>query len=209
MRTGRKRRTIFHRRAGPPHSKTLERMNTFPLAFTVLAVEVVDERRFVEFWSGRYPRKNERLYMANIGKPLTPKRLMTLFKWKNGGPIAEHKRMSIRRNYIESKPSPPPPQNRDAVLRFIQLPGGVIWRIFWLHCHLPEVFPIFDQHVYRAMHKLTAGRPAEPPTSNLGKALAYVDEYRSFHASFELAKRKQLDEALWSYGKYLKGENAL
>jgi hypothetical protein len=59
------------------------------------------------------------------------------------------------------------------------------------------------------MRKLISGLAGELPQSNTGKARAYVYEYLPFHATFTCKNKKQLDEALWSYGKYLKGENAL
>jgi hypothetical protein len=187
-------------------TRTLERVAA---SFPILSVLLVDKRRFVEFWSSRYPAKYEHTYQANIGKPLTERRLLRLFEWKNGGRSANHKKASIRRNYIEERPVPPRPNDTDSVLRFIQQPGGAIWRIFWLHCHSPTTYPIFDQHVYRAMRKLTSGTKGELPGSNLGKAAAYVTEYLPYHAWLAWPNKKQLDEALWSYGKYLKDGNAL
>jgi len=83
--------------------RTLERMNTNAPNFPVLEIKYVDERAFVEFWSARYPAVNEPIYQAYIGKPLTEKRLLELFRWKNNGPIAKHKLESIRRNYIENR----------------------------------------------------------------------------------------------------------
>ncbi|MHB8225186.1 hypothetical protein [Acidithiobacillus sp.] len=128
-------------------------MTTHLSTFPILAVQFVDEQRFVEFWSARYPTVNEPAYQSNIGKPLTEERLLRLFEWKNNGRIAKHKLDSIRRNYIEGKPVPPTLGDRSGLLTFIQKPGGAIWRIFWLHCHDPSSYPIFDQHVYRAVRE--------------------------------------------------------
>ncbi len=180
-----------------------------PASFPILAVQLVDEQRFIEFWSARYPAKSDPVYQASIGKPLTEKRLLHLFEWKNGSRIARHKLASIRRNYVERRPVPPILGDSGSLLSFIQQPGGAIWRIFWLHCYCPLTYPIFDQHVYRAMRRLSTGCAAEVPASNAGKAAAYVGEYLPFHATLKWSNRKQVDEALWSYGKYLKGENAL
>lgn len=177
--------------------------------FPILAIQFVDEQRFVEFWSARYPTVNEPTYQSNIGKQLTENRLLDLFKWKNNGPIAKHKLDSIRRNYIENKPIPPTIGDRNSLLAFIQKPGGAIWRIFWLHCHDHSRYPIFDQHVYRAMCRMTVGHASEIPTTNAAKAKAYVDLYLPFLATFNYSDAKKIDEALWSYGKYLKGTNAL
>ncbi len=171
-------------------------MNSTTHVFPVLAVQYVDERAFVEFWSARYPTVNEPIYQANIGKPLTEQRLLNLFKWKNNGPIAQHKLASIRRNYIDTKPTPPLPGDTHALQAFIKQPGGAIWRIFWLHCHAPSHYPIFDQHVYRAMRRLVAGQPEEIPTNNAAKAKAYAEQYLPFHATFKYPNAKKIDEAL-------------
>jgi hypothetical protein len=187
----------------------IERMAVKNFRFPILSVQFVDERRFIEFWSSRYPATYEHAYQANIGKLLTERRLLHLFEWKNGGRIANHKLASIRRNYIDKRPVPPRRNDKESLLRFIHQPGGTIWRIFWLHCYSPATYPIFDQHVYRAMRKLTSGSRGELPVSNSGKATTYVTEYLPFHASFTWPNKKEVDEALWSYGKYLKGDNAI
>ncbi len=183
-------------------------MNSRNHIFPVLAVKNVAENDFVEFWSARYPTKNEPAYQANIGKPLTKQRLLILFEWKNNGPIAKQKLASIHRNYIDTRPAPPTLGDLRAIETFITQPGGAIWRIFWLHCHAPSQYPIFDQHVYRAMCRLEVGRPEEIPTTNTAKAKAYVEQYLPFHAAFKYPNAKKIDEALWSYGKYLKEKNA-
>jgi hypothetical protein len=187
----------------------VDRMKTQLTTFPILNIQWVDERRFVEFWSARYPTMNEPEYQSNIGKPLTKIRLLSLFQWKNGGPIAQHKLESIQRNYIDNSPVPPAPADARDLLAFIQQPGGAIWRIFWLHCHDHLRYPIFDQHVYRAMSRLKAGHAAEIPTTNAAKAKAYVEQYLPFYKDLKYPDTKKVDEALWSYGKYLKGKNAL
>ena len=184
-------------------------MNSISHIFPVLTVKNVGERDFVEFWSALYPTKNEPIYQANIGKPHTDQRLLALFEWKNNGPIAKQKLASIRRNYIDSMPTPPTPGDSRSLEAFITQPGGAIWRIFWLHCHAPSQYPIFDQHVYRAMRRLLVGHPEEIPRTNAEKAKAYVEQYIPFHSTFKFPNAKKIDEALWSYGKYLKGIYAL
>ncbi len=184
-------------------------MNSRTQSFPILALKNVAESDFIEFWSAWYPTNNEPAYQANIGKPLTKKRLLSLFEWKNNGRIAEHKLASIYRNYIDARPVPPAPGDLRAIETFIRQPGGAIWRIFWLHCHDPSRYPIFDQHVYRAMRRIEIGRPEEIPRSTSAKAKAYVEQYLPFHAAIKYPNAKKIDEALWSYGKFLKGKNAL
>lgn len=80
--------------------------------------------------------------------------------------------------------------------------GGVIWRIFWLHCFQPARFPIYDQHVHRAMTFILDGAAQEMPTRDEEKIRAYVKEYIPFHASFALPHRT-VDKALWTFGKFI------
>ena len=187
----------------------VDHMNTQLTTFPILNIQWVDEKRFVEFWAARYPTMNDSAYLSNIGEALTKKRVIELFEWKNGGPIAQHKLESIQRNYIDASPFPPDPEDPRGILAFIQQPGGAIWRIFWLHCYDHLRYPIFDQHVYRSMCRLKDGHAAEIPTTNVAKAKAYVDQYLPFHATLMYPDAKKIDEALWSYGKYLKEQNAL
>jgi hypothetical protein len=58
------------------------------------------------------------------------------------------------------------------------------------------------------MLRLLDGKAAEPPATNRGKALAYADEFVSFFKACDYPSGKLLDQALWSYGKYLKNSNA-
>ena len=175
----------------------------------IIKYKNVSERDFVNFWASTYIDPRDNLYSKNIGKKLTPKRVLELFEWKNGGTIAKHKIESINKNYIYNTPVPPTLGAREEQIKFILRPGGVIWRIFWLHCHNPSFYPIFDQHVYRAMKYILNGKAEEIPKSNRKKAASYIDEYLPFHARFSYANKKRLDEALWSYGKFLKGPYVL
>ncbi|MEI6848120.1 MAG: hypothetical protein WCK32_08860 [Chlorobiaceae bacterium] len=172
--------------------------------YNILENKGVGESEFVEFWAKTYVDKHEVLYSCNIGNPLTPKSIRELFEWKNSGPISEKKLLSIQRNYIDTRPACPNVNESEKLMHFITAPGGAIWRIFWLHCNSPETYPIFDQHVYRAMKKITTGFPEELPATDKAKAKAYVHEYLPFHTRFSYPDKKKLDEALWSYGKVLK-----
>jgi len=172
--------------------------------YNILESKSVDESEFVEFWAKTYKDKHDSLYSSNIGNPLTTDSIQALFKWKNGGPISKNKQLSIQRNYIDTTPISPKVNESVKLIQFITEPGGAIWRIFWLHCNSPKTYPIFDQHVFRAMKTITTGSPEELPATDIAKANAYVNEYLPFHNSFSYPDKKKLDEALWSYGKFLK-----
>ena len=136
--------------------------------------------------------------------------LLVAFEWKNNGTISKKKLASVYNNYIANQPEPPEIGNRKAELAFLLLPGGVIWRIFWLHCHAPDKYPIFDQHVYRAMQYILHGEFIEDsPKKDGDKAATYIEAYLPFHAAFKYPNEKLLDQALWSFGKHIKGRNAV
>ena len=90
----------------------------------------------MKFWAGLYQYQQERLYADNIGRPLTRERVIELFVWKNGGRLSAPKMRSVEKNYIkridESQHLPDQTSAADFLVRFAS--GGVIWRIFWLHC---------------------------------------------------------------------------
>jgi hypothetical protein len=79
-----------------------------------------------------------------------------------------------------------------------------IWRIFFLHIHQPERFPIFDQHVFRAMRYIQAGNGAELPIDPNERIRIYTDEYLQFHEAFGVYQDRSVDKALWAFGKFLK-----
>jgi hypothetical protein len=165
--------------------------------------------QFVEFWSLRYQYSQENLYIDNIGQELTEERIFNLFKWKNGTPLSNRKQASVRRNFVE----------RRAELRHLTLNqgpidflahfrnGGAIWRIFWLHCWQPPRFPIYDQHVHRAMALIQTGAPEEIPAYDPRKIDSYVRRYLPFHATLDRIDDRSVDKALWAFGKFLNEAN--
>lgn len=162
---------------------------------------------FVEFWSRQYSYDADRAdlpYEENINKPLTRERIITLFEWKNGSRLSAKKLASVESNYIES--SYPLPREDDAaeIADFLIQPGGVVWRVFWLHCNQPDAFPIYDQHVHRAMAHLQGRGELEIPSNYKARAKLYADDYRTFFSQFVASEHRAIDRALWAYGKFVK-----
>lgn len=164
--------------------------------------------QFIEFWASLYQDPLESIYTENIGKPLTPERIDKLFMWKNGGNIARKKAESIRSNYHHA------PARLDALGETPATGeiwgavggGGVVWGVFMLHIWRPTLFPILDQHVYRAMRWIQSRELVELNTlCDHDKIEAYLGAYLAFWR--ELAKgldARQVDKALWSFGKAIK-----
>jgi hypothetical protein len=146
-------------------------------------------REFTEFWALRYSDKNESLYTSNINCPdHTAETLTTLFRWKIGAWL--FKRMLERTvkpsflSRIESARGLPKSVSAEDFLT--QFPdGGVIYRIFWLHCWHPNRFPIYDQHVHRAMVFIQNGQIDELNAySDREKIERYLRDYVPFFEAF-------------------------
>ena len=164
---------------------------------------------FVTYWSAQYRYDGDALeYEKYVGvHPQTREGLLSLFVWKNGGKLSSKKLASVERNYV-SVINDSRLCNADITVdEFLtRVPkGGAVWRIFWLHvCH-PRRFPIYDQHVHRAMRYLMNLPITElEQYSERAVIRAYVDEYLPFHARFSSFPERTVDQALWAFGKFIK-----
>jgi hypothetical protein len=171
-----------------------------------------DQEAFVSFWADRYTGDDDEFYEANVGRELTEDRIEAWFAWKSGKRnkngemvLSEKKLSSIRRHFVsrrmELEQIAPDEPASSLMERFAD--GGVIHRIFWLHCWQPSRFPIYDQHVHRAMRFIQAGVREEIPGRDALKVRAYIDQYMPFHAQFTVLPQRAVDKALWTYGKFL------
>ncbi|PIQ23443.1 hypothetical protein COW36_09360 [bacterium (Candidatus Blackallbacteria) CG17_big_fil_post_rev_8_21_14_2_50_48_46] len=158
---------------------------------------------FITYWSSKYIYSDEWKYDQNISltKPFTKESREQLFQWKNGtgDRIAQHKMNGILLNY-------PLHFCGDIKRRYLNASqsGGAIWNIFYAHCLEPENWPIFDQHVYRAMQFLKKGSILELSQKNKDKYEVYLNEYINFFKSFSGHPQREIDKALMCFGKYLK-----
>jgi hypothetical protein len=167
-----------------------------------------DMQAFVEFWSERYTGYDDDFYEANVGQELTESRILEWFEWKNGTALSALKQNSVLNNFVarrgELATIPADETPAQLLARFSD--GGAIWRIFWLHCWQPARFPIYDQHVHRAMRFIEASLREEIPARDPDKIRAYIDQYMPFHARFDGLPHRTVDKALWAFGKFI-GEN--
>ena len=165
-----------------------------------------NETDFVAFWSKEYSYDLEHLYDENIEKPLNENRVWALYKWKNGTEeIAKKKQQSIQTVYLpELNNLPALSSHEDGKKYLASLRGGTIWNIFWLHCINQKLFPIFDQHTYRAMAKICGLSLSEIPDSRPQKIQTYFDCYIPFIKKFPNSSDREIDKALFAYGRFLK-----
>lgn len=165
-----------------------------------------DSEQFVTFWSARYSYPNPHLYLDNIGQTLTADRVWKLYQWKNGtSKISAKKKQSIQTTYIAALDKLPNLRTIDDGKHYVkELGGGGIWDIFWLHCIAPCLFPIFDQHTFRAMETIKTAVASEIPTSRDRKLQSYFDDYLPFLSKFGTLDKRNVDQALFAYGRFLK-----
>jgi hypothetical protein len=168
----------------------------------------VQLKEFVEYWNGIYHDKNEQLYFSNIGKKLTPVRLRDLYRWKNGGRLSKLKKRSVEVHYISRLQKLVGVRKLGAKDRLEEFGHGrAVWDIFFLHAW-NQKFPIFDQHVYRAMKFIQKRKLCELPKNESEKIKIYLEEYLPFFqamdAELRSPKNRKLDKALWMFGKFLK-----
>jgi hypothetical protein len=64
-------------------------------------------------------------------------------------------------------------------------------------------YPIYDQHVHRAMAFMQGGHEWEIPYYNPTKVRSYLGSYVPFFDSFAPIERRRVDRALWAFGKFL------
>ena len=165
-----------------------------------------DLPRFVEFWSAFYNSVNEEKYEKYIGQELTADSVKHLFEWKNGGPLSEKKHNAVSENVIaklEHLRILPKNMSPDIFLTK-EAKGGIIWRIFLLHIWQHTKYPIFDQHVYRAMVFVKTCKIEELSDYYKVKQQKYISEYLPFYRDLGAFPQRKLDKALWTFGKFLK-----
>lgn len=130
-------------------------------------------------------------------------------RWKEECPVGfdtwhyinEH-RIWFERNLPNQLPDTIP----DVLTKLTKRRGfGFVWAIFAAHCYLPEIYPLYDQHVYRAYKALQTDNCELPDTSptTWQEYLNYVAFFRKQMVVAELSQA-DCDKALWAFGKDLK-----
>ena len=66
------------------------------------------------------------------------------------------------------------------------------------------MWPIFDQHTYRAMKYLQTGAIVEIASTNKQKYESYTNEYKPFLTSLKQSDTRKTDKALFTFGQFLK-----
>jgi len=195
------------KKAGSGFARNKNRVNMF-IPFVNLKSKA-DIQEFIDKWKKFYPAPQENLYKINIQKKIFSAEDVTdLFIWKNGRKLSKVKRNSIKEKIIAKLDIINALKINFDMNTFKSEFKNVssIWKIFLLHIIKPDLYPIFDQHVCRAYYYIEEKTLQEIPDNNLFKEKLYFEKYLGFFnrlAAYGF-ERKELDEALWAFGKYLK-----
>jgi hypothetical protein len=184
-----------------------EAFSSMNLKLEIVNYTSANEIEFVAFWSKLNFYDLEHLYDDNIKrKPLDENAVWALYQWKNGTEeIAKMKKQSIINTYLPQLEKIPLLKSLEAGKNYLaSLGGGPIWNIFWLHCVNPDLFPIFDQHTYRSMAKILDMKVKEISHNRSEIIRGYFEEYIPFTNLFTEASKRDLDKALFAYGRFLK-----
>jgi hypothetical protein len=180
-------------------------MNSYPIISNTGTVQ-----QFVECWKEYYNEYSDEIYYDHItNDPLEEEDIRTLFEWKNGMVLS-----GAKINAIESKVL-----NKIDLINDLRHASQVdfenindqfkdlaaIWRIFVMHIINPFAFPIFDQHVYRAMRYLKNNLVEDLKNDDQAKIAVYKNEYLPFYKEMavEIDDPRNCDKALWAFGKFL------
>lgn len=166
---------------------------------------------FIDYWSKLYIYPLEHLYNGNISKKtFEVDDIQDLMKWKNGMNLSSQKQKSVDEKIIpkidiindlkKSKDF----KIEDVNKEFDNL--SFVWKIFILHIIKPKSYPIYDQHINRAYNFITGKeyRSISHSISDKKKEIFYFGEYLPFIKELNYKPLKKLDEAFFTFGKFIK-----
>jgi hypothetical protein len=178
----------------------------------------VDINAFINFWKSFYD--SDRYYDSQYNDNLIPiakmsdKNVRQLFEWKNGRDLSKSKNKSVEtligllpeiRRKLGSLGNEI--HELEAIFKYGKaeiFKTGYIWNIFLLHILKPDICPIADRYVYEAWKKINSSN------SNLKNNWQSYVIYMKFFNGIAVTtgrsnrkQRKEIDEALWGFGKYL------
>jgi len=178
--------------------------------YSILTQKHCSPKEFVDFWSFFYTYSEESLYLTNIAlRSFSAEDLRNLFVWKNGMRLSSQKNFAFERKILRNLSKVNELKARFSEDDFNHAFGelSTIWKIFLLHCIQPDIYPIFDQHVFRAMQCIQNKTIAEVAKSEGQKYSQYLESYKTFFNDVVHQSGRngvKVDRALWFFGKSLK-----
>lgn len=167
---------------------------------------------FIESWSKLYSYANEAVYKkAIIKRELSNADLQDLYKWKNGMRLSVKKQKSLETKIISKLSLINTFRNSNMIeveefrKEFKDL--TTVWKIFLLHIIKPSKYPIYDQHIHRTflfIHNEDWSNISNTSINNKAKEAFYFNRYLPFIEEQQIKDLKQLDEAFFAFGQFLK-----
>jgi len=181
--------------------------------FIFKKVQLTNFNEFVQFWSEQYSYVHEAKYTNNIDrKKHSEITLEQIFEWKNGMILSKPKKESFNNKILPNidfinkwKAS-----NDFDLAEFDKVFKNVsaVWKILLLHIIKPNEYPVYDQNVHRAynyLHNKEYENVNFVTMSKREKEEFYFETYVKFiHTNKGEMTLKKVDEALFSFGKFLK-----
>jgi hypothetical protein len=184
-------------------------MKPLKLLVTVNADYDTSYSDFVGYWKEQYSYPNSHWYYDNINlTKYNHHNICDLFCWKNGMNLSHPKQLVVNSIALKLDFVNQLKQQYDEDF-FVREFGylSAIWQVFLRHIIQPAQFPIFDQHVYRAFRYLQRQEKDEIPNNKVLKLKIYFEQYLAFYLDMEenteLFTGKEIDDALWAFGKFL------
>ena len=178
--------------------------------------QTTDWSTFIQFWETiyNYSSSSDAYDKYVVNRPvnfiLTDSHIRELYQWKNntGETLAAPKAASVEKNIVA---------HIDVIQQlavtwdddtFVQYFGEMrtIWQTFLMHIIQPDLFPIFDQHVYRAYAYLQWGEVSELK-GTVKHQIALYETYQRFFKEIQSTSQcppRSLDKAFWAFGKFIK-----
>ena len=167
---------------------------------------------FIESWSKLYSYANGALYKKAINKKqFTQIDLQNLYEWKNGMRLSIQKQKALETK-INSKIKKINALKNTAKLEVEEFQKefkdlSTVWKIFLLHIIKPSIYPIYDQHIHRTflfMHNEDWSNISNTSRNKKAKETFYFNRYLPFIEEQRINDIKQLDEAFFAFGQFLK-----
>lgn len=181
----------------------------------IIKIEYENEfKTFVTYWSKLYFYKLSEKYDTRISNKIySPNDLKEFYIWKNGMILSKLKLKSFE-DKILSKIEIINNFKLDVnfnIEEYLKEFKNVkfVWKIFLLHLIKPDKYPIYDQHIHRAylyINKLNWINISEK-IKDEEKSIFYFDSYLPFIEKEVKLKIKNIDEAMYTFGKFLNTEN--
>lgn len=167
---------------------------------------------FVTFWKLRYRYESEIDYANTINSEINHIMLKELFIWKNGRRMSSKKEISFKNKIqrrVELLRTYRKSSKRSIRNLYDELSDvSFVWRVFACHIARPSEYPIYDQHIHRAVLYLLedeSWRGVNNTMSMEQKELFYFEVYLSyFLPQFKEFSYRDIDKALFAFGRYLK-----